>query len=99
LEEGATVAVASGGEQWRLGFHAERLSHARQQHMADHFGAGRAAGFAREHHADAKRPKLIREQDRMCRLAGSFAALERYEASTHLATLCRTCQIAQPFIP
>ena len=49
------VIVAGGREQDRLGFRAERLGRARQQHMADRLGAGRAAGLARQHDADAER--------------------------------------------
>src|SRR5262249_20980746 len=67
----------------RLGFYAERLRNTREQHVPDDFGAGRAARLAREHPADAHRLKAIRQQRRMGRLAGAFAAFEGDESSTH----------------
>src|SRR5262249_21622213 len=67
----------------RLGFYTERLRNTREQHVPDDFGAGRAARLAREHHADAHRLKAIRQQRRMGRLAGAFAAFEGDKSSTH----------------
>src|SRR6516162_9680571 len=79
----AHVVAAGSGEQERLGFCAERLRYTREQYVPDHFGPGRAAGFAREQYAGARRLKAIRQQRRMGRLARAFAAFEGHESSTH----------------
>src|SRR5262249_15840023 len=82
--DGVAPVVAAGGGEWeRLGFYAEGLRNTREQHVPDDFGAGRAARLAREHHADAHRLKAIRQQRRMGRLTGAFAAFEGDESSTH----------------
>ena len=83
LDRVAHVIAAGSGEQQCLGLHPERLGHAREQYVSDDFGAGRAAGLACAHHADAGRRKAIRQQRRMGRLARAFAAFEGDESSTH----------------
>src|SRR5215471_16852424 len=79
----AHVVAAGGGEQDRLGLYTERLGYTCEQYVPDHFGCGGAAGFARAQYADAHRLKAIRQQRRMGRLAGAFAAFEGDESSTH----------------
>ena len=81
---GAHVIVARGCKQDRLGFSAERLGDAGQQNVADDFGAGRAARFAREHDLDARRLEPVGQQARMGGLAAAFAAFEGDETSAHL---------------
>src|SRR5216683_653032 len=57
--------------------------------MANDLGTGRTAGFAGKQDADAKTGQLLRQECRLRRLAGAFAAFERDEFSGHLALLCR----------
>ena len=95
----ADVVVAGGGEQDRLRGGAERLGRAREQHVADDLGAGRAAGLARQHHADAERAQLLRKQSRVAGLAGPLAALKRDELSAHRRLLPRIQMLPPGWYP
>src|SRR5262249_57619099 len=55
LDRGGNVIVAGGRKQHRLGFGAERLGCAGEEHVADDFGAWRAARLAGLEDIDVER--------------------------------------------
>ncbi len=87
------VIVARGREQDRLGVGAERLGRARQQHVADDLGAGRAARLARQHDADAERLAGARASSAAwVDLPVALAAFEGDESSAHRSDRCDESQ-------
>jgi hypothetical protein len=75
------MIVARGREQNGFGLGSQRLGGAGEQHVANDFGARRAARLAREHDLDAERLEPLRQHPGMGGLAATLAAFEGDEAS------------------
>ena len=80
------VIVARRRKQHRLDVRAEWLCRARKQHVADDFGAWRAARLAGQMDGKAERFQAQRQHCGLCRLAGALATLESDELASHRQT-------------
>ena len=90
------MIVARGGKQHGLDIRPERLGRARQQHVANDFGARRTARFAGQLHAMAERFETQRQHGRLGRFPSALAALEGDELPAHANTLSGSRHIVTP---
>ena len=81
--DGFRDMVGAGcGKEDGLGFRAQRLCRAREQHVTHSLRTRRSAGLACGHDVDAAAPQIVCEPGDLGRLAGPLAAFEGDELSS-----------------